>query len=150
MALRARTKRLRALLLLLGALALAGCGPRTGTVSGKVTLDGRPLTEGDHTVTFLGEDGSVTSCAVEPDGGYVLRGVPSGRVRITVHSFPSARQLWIAPAEGGGMKAVGGAAAPAKTGQAGGAPERYKDPEQSPLRYDVRPGSQTFDIELLP
>src|SRR5262245_28239260 len=47
--------RLVCLVLFLSALALAGCGPRVGTVSGKVTYKNAPLPSG--TITFLGGKG---------------------------------------------------------------------------------------------
>jgi hypothetical protein len=138
------------LLFVLGVLAGAGCGPATGTISGKVKYNGQPLTVGVHTVTFLSVDGSVHSCGVEPDGSYTLRGVPAGRVRITIQSFPSPQQLLMAPGEDGRMKSVTGSEAPARPGVGPGVPGRYKNPDQSGLRYDVKRGSQTFDIELSP
>jgi hypothetical protein len=129
-------------------LAVAGCGPAEGTVSGTVRFNGRPLTVGVNTVTFLCEDGSVKSCMVEPDGRYTLRGVPAGRARITVLSLPPPPQLGMAPGEDGKLKPVDGPAS--KPDQAGGIPERYKDSDSSGLSYDVQRGSHTFDIELSP
>ena len=137
-------------LLALGLLALAGCGPAEGTVSGTVRFDGRPLTAGVNTVTFLCEDGSVKSCMVEPDGRYTLRGVPAGRARVTVLSLPPPPQLGKAPGEDGKVKPIDGPGPAAKPDQAGGIPDRYKDPDSSGLSYDVQRGSHTFDIELRP
>jgi hypothetical protein len=138
------------LLLLLAALAAAGCGPARGTVSGKVKYDGRPLTVGVNTVTFHGEDGSVVSCVVEADGSYTLRNVPAGPARVTVHSLPSPPQLLMAPGEDGRPKAGGPAGPAPQAGRAAGIPERYQDPDRSRLSHQVRKGEQTFDIELTP
>jgi hypothetical protein len=137
-------------LLGLMALALAGCGTAEGTVSGTVKFRGQPLTVGDNTVTFLGEDGSVKSCTVEPDGRYTLRGVHAGRAHVTVHALPPPPNLRMAPGEDGQMKPVGESGQPAKAGQFAGIPDRYKDPDKSELTCDVRRGDQTFDIELKP
>jgi hypothetical protein len=137
-------------LLVLGVLALAGCGPAEGTISGTVQFDGRPLTAGVNTVTFLGDDGGVKSCMVEPDGRYSLRGVRVGHARITVQSLPSPPHLSMAPGEDGQMKPVGESDQLAKPGRAPGIPERYKDPSKSGLSHDVQRGSHTFDIILSP
>jgi len=146
-----RRCRAAGLLLLSAALAAAGCGPARGTVSGKVKYKGRPLTVGLNTVYFHSQDGKVASCTVEADGNYTLRNFPAGPARIPVLALPAPPQLFMAPGEGGRPKPVEQSSpASPQPGRAADIPGRYKDPDQSRLTYDVRKGSQTFDIELTP
>jgi hypothetical protein len=62
-------------------LALAGCGGGTGTVSGKVTLDGSPLPAGR--IVFFGPKGKSATAEIK-DGQYTASNVPAGDVKITV------------------------------------------------------------------
>jgi hypothetical protein len=53
---------------------VAGCssGPRTGQVEGKVTFEGKPVTEG--LVTFLNpKEGGAAEAEIKPDGTYVVK-----------------------------------------------------------------------------
>jgi hypothetical protein len=66
--------------------------PDTVPVSGKVTIDGQPLTAGQ--VSFIAFDkqekgGGMSSGQIDPTGGYVIHtggkeGVPPGRYKVTV------------------------------------------------------------------
>src|SRR4051794_33249667 len=52
-------------------LAAAGCGgPRLAPVSGRVTVGGRPVTEG--VVMFIPADGPAAVGAIQKDGQYTL------------------------------------------------------------------------------
>jgi hypothetical protein len=69
-------------------LLCAGCGARGGHVSGKVLMkDGKPLPGG--TITFYSDEGSGNpiSGAIHEDGTYDVRGVPLGRVKVTVSNL---------------------------------------------------------------
>jgi hypothetical protein len=57
--------------------------PTTGTVTGKVTYQGKPLVEG--TVTFLTRVAK-TSSKIHPDGRYKVSGIPVGPAFIRVES----------------------------------------------------------------
>src|SRR5262245_19105480 len=72
--------------LFLTALA-AGCSPRFGDVSGKVTFQGRPLTTG--TITFYDQANGVTSSPIRVDGTYAVHKVRAGSVKIAV-AMPTA------------------------------------------------------------
>jgi hypothetical protein len=66
--------------------AAAGCGkPRTGTVSGNVTLDGAPLAAG--TISFLPADGA-TATAAGPikDGRYSVE-MPPGKKTVQISAM---------------------------------------------------------------
>src|SRR5262245_22536141 len=136
-----------ALALLLLAAALAGCGKPRGDISGRVLLDGKPVTVGSNKVSFHAADGSVTHCTADPDGSYELKGVSVGDGKFTVQSLPPPPMLPAAPGKDGKMEVIGKATA---AGKAAKLPERYKDPEKSGLTYTAQKGSQTFDLELKP
>jgi hypothetical protein len=128
-------------LLLSALLGLAGCGgPSTGVVSGHITFKGEPVSFG--TVAFIGQDGHTDSGQLQPDGGYTVARAPAV---ITVQTYP------IPPMMRPPDKAD---AAPVRT-PAGAIryvpiPPRYSDDKTSDLRYTVKPGPQTFDVELKP
>ena len=69
---------------------LVGCGkagPKIVPVSGTVSLDGAPLTEG--VVGFVSASGYVSSASITPDGHFKLAsqygpGIPLGAYRVTV------------------------------------------------------------------
>src|SRR5438309_1497865 len=87
------------------ALALAGCGAPTGEVSGKVTLEGKPLPGGF--VAFIGEgdNPATVSGEIHPDGTYSVSKVPVGKVAITVQGVRG-------PARGAGPMFPGVKSAP--------------------------------------
>jgi hypothetical protein len=65
------------------ALACAGCGG-TGTVSGKVTHNNKPVVFG--TVLIVGNDGLPKMGPILEDGTYVVEDVRAGQVRVAVNS----------------------------------------------------------------
>lgn len=81
-----------ALLAMLAPLAV-GCGdgrPQRVPVSGKVLIDGAPLTQG--ALRFKPDEGRVATGAIGPDGTFALMtyepgdGVVTGRHAVTVHA----------------------------------------------------------------
>lgn len=70
-----------ALAVLLG--AVNGCGGGKGTVSGKVTLDGKPLPAGK--IGFVPSKGVGASGEIK-DGQYSVSGVPAGDMKVTVET----------------------------------------------------------------
>ena len=82
-------------LLCLGALlACAGCGERRAEVSGKVTVDGKPLGGKLITILFAPDKGNpiqkIPAAAVDENGHYTMRtgatgGVPLGWYKVHVH-----------------------------------------------------------------
>jgi hypothetical protein len=131
----------------LAVLALAGCGPGAGSVSGKVTYKDKPLPGG--TVTFFAPDKKAYPAVIGTDGTYTLDRVPVGPAKITV-----APPVALGPMRPG-MKMdpskVGGApegAAPAPAEKPVSLPEKYQDPEKSELTYTVTTGKQEHNIPL--
>jgi hypothetical protein len=102
-----------------------GPGPdKKGTVSGKVTIDGKPLTAGN--VNFFADNGAF-SVAIGPGGEYTI----------------SEKDLL------GRTCKVSVTGVPAKPGQPKIAiPNKYQSPFTSGLMVKVKEGSHTFNIDL--
>src|SRR6516165_7184488 len=62
----------------------AGCGKPKGSVSGKVTYQGKPLTAG--MVTFSPEKGAAVNSPIDGEGNYRVENVPVGTAKISVRS----------------------------------------------------------------
>lgn len=140
-------------LLLIGLLAFAsaGCGAGTGNVSGKVTLDNKPVPAGRVTFT----QGSKTASAEIKNGSYEAQGVPAGEVNVavinpTITTTPQDKKA--AAMMKGMAKTVGKDATPAEVETPAKTvmiPTKYSDPEKSGLKVAVKANETTsFDIEL--
>jgi hypothetical protein len=120
-----------------------GCGKPTATVTGKVTLNGAPVTAG--AVTFHGEEKFVQSAGIDTNGTYSISNVPVGPVKVTV-----------VPAQPRPVRNMPGKTAAKHPGDKGGPgaaavvpiPEKYRDPSQSGLNYTLKSGEQTIDLPL--
>jgi hypothetical protein len=141
--------RWEALLVLLVPLGTSGCGG-SGTVSGKVLYNGKPLKGGN--VTFVGK--RTVSSSIKDDGTYNCANVPAGEVTICVETDslkPAGPQNKMHYKPPPGQQAPGGfdlgdTADAAKRYVA--IPPKYKEPDTSPLKYTVRTGAQEKDISL--
>jgi hypothetical protein len=130
-------------------LAVAGCGPGSGSVSGKVTYKGTPLPGG--TVTFMTSDQKVKTAIIGSDGTYSIDKVTTGPAKIAVTPL-----VPLPPMMPGGMAMdpgkvdapEGDAAAPPAADKSASIPEHYKDPEKSGLTHTVTTGKQEHNIEL--
>jgi hypothetical protein len=121
---------------------LTGCGERLSTVTGQVTLDGRPLARGPElvgTVQFVPQDGGPTATAyLDESGRYNLssgsrKGTQPGHYLVAV----SATKIISADTEGG---AASGRPA---------TPRHYANPKESGFSVDVEPGDNSFDFALV-
>lgn len=117
-----------------------GCGRHPARLSGAVTLDGKPLTNG---VIMLSpaRTGPSAYGAIGSDGRYELKtgsehGLEPGDYVVTVAANESGPE---APDPRSGAAP---AIRPLMT------PQRYADVATSPLRITVKPGNQTLAIEL--
>jgi hypothetical protein len=130
-------------------LALGGCGSRnTGSISGTVSYKGQPL--GNGSVVFVGKEGKGDSSPIGADGSYQVNRAPVGQVKITVETVPPAPTAGAIPMAGK-ITPSGGPEMPKSPGAAGKyvkIPDKYKDAAQSTLTYEVKPGSQKYDINL--
>lgn len=113
-----------------------GCGGSTSRVSGRVTLDGQPLTKGTITFSSLGEApaaiGQISS---------------SGTYRLSVGSSPSVApgqyQVTIVATELMPPTPTDPSPLPKKL-----TPEKYNNPATSGFTREVKAGSNSFDFEL--
>ncbi|MES2789052.1 MAG: hypothetical protein V4719_05480 [Planctomycetota bacterium] len=124
-----------------GLLAALGCGgPATGSVSGSVAFNGKPVQAG--VVTFVTEDGTSTSGNLT-EGEYQIPVIPLGSAKVTVQSLAPAPAMVRADQ-------VATATPVAKATPFVPLPERYQNPKKSGLEYVVISGTNTFDIDLTP
>jgi hypothetical protein len=122
-------------------LAAAGCssGPATGEVRGKVTYDGKPVTEGS--VTFLNPtEGGTAGADIGPDGSYTIDGgVAVGEYLIVV--TPPIEIVDTDP----------GKSPPAPVEKSvKNIPNKYRQQGTTPLRYRVQPGPNEYNVEMEP
>ena len=78
-------------------VAPSGCGPATGTVSGSVTVDGKPAASG--VISFIPADGAGAPVTVDIQGGeYTAQAVAgSKRVQISVPVVIGQRKEYNGP-----------------------------------------------------
>ncbi len=141
--------------LLFGLLILsAGCGGVKRSVghaevTGRVLYQGKPLPGG--VVNFVTVEGSFASTGIiDPNGNYQISS-PEGEVQIGVsnkmlaHEAANIKEESVKTARQ--EKSKGGKGAVVK-GYYVDLPTKYHDPTTSGLKYTVKPGPQTHDIEL--
>lgn len=123
----------------------SGLGPE-GEVSGKVTYKSKPLPGG--VVIFMSPKGHTFSGIIDPEGNYKLNAL-AGETRIAVDNrilekrkAPPLARLRPPP----GMNS--GPPSPTVTGTYVPLPKHYANVDTSSLKYTVKPGSQTHNIEL--
>jgi hypothetical protein len=156
------------------ALLLSGCGGGVGDVSGKITYKGKPVVYGS--VSFVGADGIPRGARINPDGTYTVKDVGVGEAKITVVSdLPAqdtggrekAERAKAERAKAGREEAP--ADLPAGAPKRGGGDERADTPEvvdpaivkqwfpipsefadinKTKLRFTIRKGPNTYDIQL--
>ena len=131
------------------ALAAAGCGNGLNdcTLTGQVTYQGKPVVYG--VVIVQGASGIKRSRPIQPDGRYIVEGLPAGPVKITVEGPPEPPD----PATRLSQPTHRPAGPPpnlpvidrSKWVQL---PEKYADPDQSGLATTVKRGTNPFDIDM--
>jgi hypothetical protein len=146
------------------ALLVSGCGPSTGDLSGKVLQkDGTPLPGG--VVTFYPERGNPASATIQADGGYEVKNVAAGPVKISVSNDtlnPKAKGNTIASkaiqppkealqklkAEGKQIPGLGVAGGGKPPGKYVPINKDFTRPETSGLTAEVQGGEQKLDVKL--
>ncbi len=129
-------------LLLLAVLVCTGCGGAPSSVSGTVTLDGKPLAGSESTratvMFYPVSSGAPAAALTDANGKYTLAtgsqaGLNPGTYAVVISATESKP--------------------PSDQGQAPPkrliTPEKYADPERSGFRVDVELGRNVFDFELV-
>jgi hypothetical protein len=135
--------RLALLLVLASSAGVLGCGKKTGTVSGKVTYHNKSVTSGE--VFFLSQDGKTGAHApVQPDGTYKVINVPLGTMKVGLQNPPLTvpdhdKSMADSPEIKEAVKRV---ALYVPT------PPKYADIDQSGLTTEVKPGENTYNVDL--
>lgn len=135
------------------AVGLSGCGKKGGTVKGKVTFNGIPLTIG--TVSFTSKDRGVATGNIEPNGNYEVKNAPLGEVTITVQTPPRTMGFAQTPQAPKGVPEMPKDMMPADAQNPGKvqvvpAPDKYNKVETSDLKYSVESGTHEYNIVLKP
>jgi hypothetical protein len=151
--------RLTALLVGLGLLALNGCGSGKGSVSGKVTYQGRPIVIGS--VVMTAKVGPPVVGALDAEGHYALKGVPAGPVNVAVvttlpvymkgpTAFHGKRGLGADNKEPESKNSVAPLPEPPKIDLEKWIqlPKEYERADTSGISTTVKPGNNLFNIEL--
>ncbi len=120
----------------------SGCGSgKTGTVSGKVLLDGKPVPGGYINFFPSGENSTAKTSPIGEDGSYSVKGVPVGTAKITVQGVAGSVQI-------PNSNLPKGMEMPVSDRKAVFVPPKYSTTEQSGLSYEVKSGSQDHNVEL--
>ncbi len=135
------SKRVAPLALLAAALVLGtGCSRERGNVVGRVTFQGKPVT--NARVVFCDpEYGTYITAALDADGRFEMRtaegpGLWVGPYKVTI--VPELEEPPIGPAP------------PPKPRPAPPVPPKYMDPRTTPLVVDVEETNDPFEFDLQP
>ncbi|RLS27092.1 MAG: hypothetical protein DWH70_01305 [Planctomycetota bacterium] len=141
------------ILLLLSILVAVGCGqvayeiPDTGaTLEGAITLNGTPI---PLALIIVRSQTATADFVVREEGKYKVPSVPLGLVKIGVDTEAMRGEV----ISRGMASAYKGPDGKVKEDQAKKlkfvpVPARYADPETSGLEFEIKKGSNTFDIIL--
>jgi hypothetical protein len=161
----------------LSLVAVVGCGPAKGSLSGKVTYQGKDLKGGSVSLIPVAGDGQSYSTKINEDGTYSFDQILSGKYKVCVEttSLKGATSGAAAGPTYGGKPASGakekskiknklpeGVQPPTegyRVAEAFGGgteaasryvaiPPEFGDPSSTPLTVEVKGGSQTHDITL--
>jgi hypothetical protein len=139
----------------------AGCGGghsiNQGSVSGKITYKGAPVTGG--TITFFPTSGTGSApVTIKPDGTYSSTDVPMGDMGVSIETESVKGLGGGGPAYNipKGMKPPSGTPQPEQPKIQGGAnmpvyvqiPQKYVNPKTSGLTCTIKPGKNVCDFDL--
>jgi len=132
--------------LLLSCFLIVGCGGGGVTqLSGKVTLDDKPLTGG--MVVFVTEDGSKTEhVPIKSDGTYSSDRVPYGNLRVGVTPPPPSAASFVP--KGVAVHPNDPNAASLKGGPSVKVPDKLQDPAKSGITVKADGSQKNFDVTL--
>lgn len=135
--------------------AVVGCGDSkptrgpTGAVSGKVTLNGKPLPAG-CTIVFTHQEKSVPATApIGSDGSYSLSSVVAGAQKVSFNAPAKAAAAAPDPSNPEAYKAfMMGKGAKSTAEDKPSFPKRFMSPDESGLTFTVQEGPNTYDVDL--
>ena len=136
---------------LVALLASTGCqkggfsGP-TGTVVGKITLEGKPVPQGCR-VAFISDKGFTASGEAAADGSYKLFNGKELKVPVATYKVAVTPPPPPAMSAAEYDKMMSGGAGPAPK-ESTAIPEKFQNHATSGLSYDVKTGDNTINIEL--
>lgn len=142
-----------------GSLSFAGCfgkaeGP-TGTVTGKVTFEGKPVAEGR--VAFVSAAGHGASGSIEADGQFKLRRVEGDQILVgtyqaVVQPPPTERapqpDVPVDTGQKSSRKIMAGAPGDPVVKEYPDIPLRYRNPATSGWSFTVNEGENRFELEM--
>lgn len=128
--------------LVLTALVL-GCSssPPKSSVTGKVTLNGKPVTAGQ--ISFIPPDGHSYQAEIQPDGSYRVDEVFPGECVVLIYPPPVNE-----PEKHMRIKELQGKEEPKAPAKAPAFPPKYSELTQTDLRFTVNPGENSYNPEL--
>lgn len=121
-------------------LAAAGCAPSRATLSGKVTMRGKPITAG--TVVFVGANNQIATGKLDEEGRYVAQRVPMGSLKVAVQTLRPKQLQTMAE------QSKGASGLPNRLKNLVPVPQKYADPETSGLTCEVNQSQLEHDIDL--
>ena len=148
---------------------LGGCsgggGPPSGTVTGKVTIDGQPVTGGSIRFhpTAADTKSKPSGGVIGADGNYSVPDAPVGACKVTVDTGvakgapvknepkgPSADIMKKMQGPPAGMPAMGGGNGPGFVSGTKAIPiePAYTSASSTPLSAEVKRGANTFNFEV--
>jgi hypothetical protein len=125
-----------------------GCsGVKLQTVSGVVTLDGQPLSEG--IVQFYGPGDRLSTARLQSDGTFVATDIlPGDSIRVAVINDPDAAMMNKASGAKGKSTTPPVESGTSAAGKSRRLPSRYNNVNTSGLSYSISPESTHIVIQL--
>jgi hypothetical protein len=133
-------------------LVVAGCGPAKTEISGTVRYQGKPLTSGH--VIVVDADRMPHTSPISPEGSYTAHGIPVGPVHFAVQASNKpdnvvVRKPWRRkPGERRGQSDLANKRKDREPAAEPLLPPHYASPATSGLSTTLKPGPNTFDLDL--
>lgn len=138
-------------------LLLAGCGGggglpegETGTVSGRITFEGKPVPEGCGVVFMRDKGGYVGTGKTDSSGQYLLYMRDGLQIVVGTYRVSITPPNPVANLDQDEIMRLQSAGKLPDTSKMKEVPDRYRDPENSKTIFEVKPGSNTFDLDMKP
>lgn len=128
-------------------ICFAGCGAKTGDVSGTVRFEGKSLPQGRITFYCEGGDKPVLTSPIA-DGRYSIQQAPLGNSKITVETFQIRTTRVPGQINSPVPDDVDSGFEETVSGEFVRIPERYRSLSESNLTCQIDAGSNPHDIDL--